>query len=155
MAIIADFSNGQTKIYTKSMYQHDKGQILRFVGVHLPPSFEVHFSNSKDGGTASTVIGENYFAAIPDAYFATGEYIYAWAYDRHEESFVKVDYSVEDEILTEEHLDPIKYTRGTTVYEVVIPIIRRSIDITMPVPGLGENVNEYSISDESLIITGK
>ena len=153
MAVEAIFKDGSTKAYTRSLNQYDKGQILKFVGVHLPETFEVHFSNQKDGGVANIVIGTDDFAAIPDAYLATGEYVYAWLYDQHDVEYAKIDYSVEDEILTEEHEDPVTYTKGTTLYQVTIPVIKRPMQIVMPMPGIGEPHKEYSIDGESLVIT--
>ena len=153
MSIIAEFKNGKNKTYTQSLYQHDKGQILEFVGVEdLPEEFEVHFSNDKDYGTASVVVGKNRHAAIPNAYLATGSYIYAWVHVVKDITYCNTDYSVEDEILIEERDDPVTFTRGTTMYEVVIPVIKRAIEIRMPMPGIGDPANEYSIKDGSLII---
>lgn len=153
-SVKAIFKNGSTKTYTTSMYQHDKGQMLEFVGADLPPEFEVHFSNDKDFGTASIVIGENNIVAIPNAYLATGSYVYAWAHDRHDVTYTKRDYNVNEEVLIEERSDPVTYTKGTTLYEVVIPVIKRPIEIKMPMPGVGESAREYSIDEEnqSLVI---
>lgn len=152
MAIEAVFNTGTTKTYTKTAMQYDKGQILKFIGIKLPETFEVHFSNNKDNGLASTVVGTENYVAIPDAYFETGEYVYAWVYDEHDVTFAKTDYKVENEILTEEQIDPVTYTKGTTLYEVVIPVIRRPVKIVMPMPGIGEPSHSYSIDGDSLII---
>lgn len=146
------FSEGSRKAYTRTLTQYDKGQILKFVGIHLPETFEVHFSNEKDGGMASVVIGTDNFAAIPDAYLATGEYVYAWVHDEHDVTYAKTDYSIENEILTEEQKDPVTYTKGATLYEVVIPVVRRPMKIVMPMPGVGEPSHEYSINGDSLVI---
>ena len=153
MAIEAVFKDGSTKAYTQSLSQHDKGQILKFVGVHLPEVFEVHFSNEREGGVATVVMGEDNCCAIPDAFLATGEYVYAWAYDEHEETNYRTDYQVtEDEILVEEQKDPVTWTKANTLYQVVIPVIRRPMNIVMPMPGIGEPHKEYSVEDESLHI---
>ena len=39
----------ETKIKTKPLYQYDYGQILKFLDLELPYSFEVHFSNYEHG----------------------------------------------------------------------------------------------------------
>ena len=152
MSIIAEFKNGSTKTYTKSLYQHDKGQILEIVGADLPETFEVHFSNDKNYGSAVIVTGENNRAPIPNAYLATGNYVYAWIHDQHDITCYKSDYSVNDEILSEEQYDHVTYTRGTTLYEITIPVIKRAIEIRMPLPGIGDPSKEYTIENGSLVI---
>ncbi len=101
MAIIAIFNEGQQKAYTQSMYQHDKNQTLMLVGIELPKTFEVHFSNDPDNGIAYPVKGTNYQVRIPNALFSTGEYIYAF----------------------------IESEDDQTIYSVVMPVIRRPVRI--------------------------
>lgn len=60
-------------------FQYDYGQILRFVGLDLPSTFEVHFSNDIFG-ESKTGIGTDGDVVIPDEYLTTGDYIYAWVY---------------------------------------------------------------------------
>lgn len=153
--IEAVFRKDSTKVYTKSLTQHDKGQLLKFIGVHLPEVFEVHFSNDSENGVATVVRGEDNIVAIPDAYLATGEYVRAWLYDEHEETSYKTDYHVDEEILYEDQRDPVTWTKGTTLYQVVIPVIRRPLNIVMPMPGMGEPTKEYEVDGESLHILEK
>lgn len=101
MAIIAEFKDGATKAYTKSAYQFDKGQILTFSGITLPESCEIHASNSKYSDTATICERYGNGAILPDVLFMSGDFIYVWTCVKEEEY------------------------EQTTVYEVVIPIIRR------------------------------
>ena len=152
MAVEAVFRDGSTKTYTRTLTQYDKGQILKFVGITLPETFEVHFSNTKDYGAASVMIGVNNEAPIPDAYLATGEYVYAWLYYEHDITCYKEEYEVTDEVLIEEHVDPVTFTKGTNLYQVTIPVNKRPIDVKLPPAGISDHVKEYSVDGESLII---
>ena len=71
---------GGTKITTASqLWQYDYGQILQFVGINLPQTYEVHFGLS-DTGTSTTQIGDEDGVTIPDIYLRTAGTIYAWVY---------------------------------------------------------------------------
>ena len=48
--------------------------------MQLPPSYEVHFSNEKDVGTAKTQIGNSTGVNIPDEYIKNGNQIYFWIF---------------------------------------------------------------------------
>lgn len=64
---------------TRALYQYDYGMVLRFAGLALPATYEVHFANSPTGD-AITVIGDSDGALIPDEYLLTGNDVYAWVY---------------------------------------------------------------------------
>ena len=66
--------------YSKAITQGDYGQKLVFHNVQLPPSYEVHFSNEKDFGTAKTQIGNSTGVNIPDEYIKNGNQIYFWIF---------------------------------------------------------------------------
>ena len=101
--IVADFSGGGRKTSTPALWQYDYGQLLQFSGIEdLPSTYEVHFSNEKDGGYTKTQIGDENGVTIPDEYFLTGQPIYAWLFLHNGE------------------------TDGETVYQVTIPINKRS-----------------------------
>jgi hypothetical protein len=101
--IVADFTGGGRKVTAATLWQYDYGQILQFRGIaDLPASYEVHFSNEKDGGYTKTQIGDEDGVSIPDEYFLTGKTIYAWLYL----------HATEDD--------------GATEYQVTIPINKRS-----------------------------
>ena len=100
---VADFSGGGRKTQAPALWQYDYGQILQFSGIEdLPSAYEVHFSNEKDGGYTKTQIGDENGVTIPDEYFLTGQPIYAWLFLHNGE------------------------TDGETVYQVTIPINKRS-----------------------------
>ena len=103
--IIAAFRNGETRTYTKSAHQFDKGQKLIFTGIILPETFEVHMSNDKEDALAYSCKGDAEGVTIPDALFVNGDYIYVWLYDTTE-------------------------SEGETAYEVVIPVIRRPVQLS-------------------------
>ena len=60
-------------------WQYNHGQKLQFVGVELPPYYEVHFSNSING-EAKKQLGDSSGVLIPFEYFQPGKSIYAWIY---------------------------------------------------------------------------
>ena len=64
---------------SESLYQYDYGQTLILTGVTLPDSYEVHFSNSNNG-TSKTSIGNANGVLIPDEFLITGDPIYIWIF---------------------------------------------------------------------------
>lgn len=129
MAIIANFAEGETKTYTKSMYQYDRGQTLVITGVTLPETYEVYVSNQKDVGFANPVSCNAEGIDIPDAFFMSGEYIYVWVYaiaSRRTPAY-QIDPENQTTVYTEDDEDEEK--SGTTVYEIVIPIKKRPIQL--------------------------
>lgn len=96
----AQFYSGRIA-QTESIHQWDYGQILQFVGLDLPASYAVHFSNSSIGGESKTQIGGPDGVSIPDEYLTTGLPVNAWIFL----------HAGEDD--------------GETVYSVKIPVIRR------------------------------
>ena len=99
--VIASFEEGKKTTITASKYQYDHGQILLFVGLDLPATYEVDFSNFVSGGDSMTMLGDDEGVDIPDELLATGRDIYAFVY-LHEG---------EDD--------------GETVYVTRIPVIKR------------------------------
>lgn len=79
--LTAVFKGCDRAIETKPLYQYDYGQIIKFkIHSSLPNSYEVHFSNCPDYGTAITSIGNADGAPIPDQFLVTGDPIYAWLF---------------------------------------------------------------------------
>lgn len=70
---------GKRIIELKPFFQYDYGQILRFIDLILPETFEVHFSNY-ERGTATVVNGANNEVDIPNELFQTGLPIYVWIF---------------------------------------------------------------------------
>lgn len=70
---------GKTSIESKPLYQYDYGQIIKFVDLELPASYEVHFSNFLKG-TSITKLGTVNGVAIPDSVLQTGLPVYVWIY---------------------------------------------------------------------------
>lgn len=66
--------------YTKPAYQYDYGMILKFSGIELPQTYEVHFSNTEFCGESISQIGDETGVTIPDEMFLSGAPIYAWTY---------------------------------------------------------------------------
>lgn len=77
--LIAQFTDYQFK-RTRSLYQYDYGQILKFEGIDLPVAYEVHFSTNNIGGSSITQIGDEDGVTIPDELLLSGKTIYAWVY---------------------------------------------------------------------------
>lgn len=130
--IIAAFQNGQTKAYTKSAHQFDKGQKLIVTGIVFPETFEVHISNQQDGGMAYSCKGKVEGVYIPDAFFVSGDYVYVWLYATavdEEGSAAGYDYDPEEDTIQEIEKGSQIIHEGETVYEIVIPVIRKSIQL--------------------------
>lgn len=67
------------EIKARPLWQWDYGQIMQFVGIDLPETYEVHFANAPHGD-ATTAIGDESGVPIPDIYLTTGQPVYAWIY---------------------------------------------------------------------------
>lgn len=130
--IIAAFKHRQTKVFTKSAHQFDRGQKLIITGIALPETFEVHISNEKNGGLAYSCQGHAEGTYIPDALFASGEYVYVWIYATsigHEGTSHGYDDWDDDESIHEVTVDARTVDEGKTAYEIVIPVIRRPVQL--------------------------
>ena len=77
--IVAEFNDRDNKCVTGPLWQYDYGQVLQIHGIDLPPSYEVHFSNSPHG-KAKTVIGDETGVKIPDEYLVSGASVFAWLF---------------------------------------------------------------------------
>ena len=107
--ITATFKYGNNEATTKPLTQIDYGQILKFDGIDLPASYEVHFANDKINDVALAMIGDSEGVKIPNALLQTGKYVFAWVYL----------HTGEDD--------------GETVYTVTIPVTPRStVDYDLP-----------------------
>jgi hypothetical protein len=122
--IIAAFKNGETKVYTKTVHQFDKGQKLIVTGIVLPENFEVHMSNERENGFAYSCKGDAEGVTIPDALFVSGEYVFVWLY-----------FASEGE--------------GNTTYEIVIPVKHRPVQLSFS-QGEGDAIG-YTVDNETLI----
>ena len=93
---------GTKKVVTaETIWQYDYGQVLKFVDLELPESYEVHFSNTING-SAFVMTGNDDGVQIPDELIAAGKTVHAYLYL----------HTGEDD--------------GETVYEVIIPVEKRS-----------------------------
>lgn len=92
--VIAVFANGGTMTTTQTaLWQYDYGQILVIQGVQLPTAYEVHFCNSKDS-TTITSIGDADGVVIPDQFLKNGEVIYAYVYLHTGDSDGETEYKI-------------------------------------------------------------
>lgn len=91
----------KNSITSRSLYQYDYGQKLKFLDLELPASYEVHFAN-QIFGKSITQIGNADGVDIPNILLENSEVIYAWVY-LHSTN-----------------------TDGETVYQVTIPVKRRA-----------------------------
>ena len=99
---------GVTK--TRPIYRYDYGMVLKPVGIKLPDSYEVHFSNHEFTDKAKRWIGNEDGCIIPDEYLESGD---VWA-------FIFLHTGADD---------------GETEFKIHIPVIARpkAID-TEPTP---------------------
>lgn len=155
MAIVADFSSGKSSVYTVSAYQYDKGQKLIVTGVELPETYEVHISNSKDGGFASAYMGNSSGVLIPDVYFTSGEYIYIWIYATAKEQISpKIRDTSDDEEETPE-MGEITIDSGKTIYEITIPMIKRPAQLPIRIISQEPSIIGYIVDENNALIPVK
>ena len=108
--VTASFNLGDVTCVTTPLYQYNYGNELHIMGVSLPSTFEVHFSNDQYG-ESTTQIGTDGVVTIPDAYLQNGGDLYAWIFLHDTES------------------------DGETKYQIMIPIhARASISSNTPTP---------------------
>ena len=69
----------ERRIESRPLYQYDYGQVLKFIDLELPYSYEVHFSNYEKGSSITQLGNEN-GVAIPDLLLTSGLPVYAWLY---------------------------------------------------------------------------
>lgn len=73
------FAPGSATGHGDSLWQYDYGQKLRFEGLDLPATFEVHMGNSPSGA-ASVAVGTDNTVDIPDAYLQNAGALHIWIY---------------------------------------------------------------------------
>lgn len=100
--VVALLSSVHRSVTTKAAYQYSYGMVLKIEGVDLPGSYEAHISNSAHG-TSKTIIGHRDTIKLYDEYFVSGDNIWIWIFL----------HSGEDD--------------GETVYQIIIPILKRSM----------------------------
>lgn len=99
--VTAVFSPGcRETLIEDGIFQWDYGQVLQFLGIDLPETYEVHFANP-GAPEAAPQIGSADGVIIPDAVLTTGRPINAWVF---------LHTGADD---------------GETVYQVTIPVIQR------------------------------
>ena len=76
--IIADISKSNF-CKTKTLFRFNYGQRLKIVGIDMPQTYEVHFSNDLNG-VSKTQIGDAEGVRVPREYFEPGKTIYAWLF---------------------------------------------------------------------------
>ena len=164
--VVADFRDGSTKTYTKTLFQHDKGQRLTFEGIEISSNAEAHFSNQEEGGISSAVKIQNESVPIPNAYLETGEYVYVWLYARTVQSATPgtVNYHVEqtddDARFVIDSAKPTKqgFENSESLYQVIIPVKKRPVILrTDEIGSEGEGVNVeqdmvYDVQGENMSI---
>ena len=120
--VYATFHEGKGDVvYTKKVFQHDRGLRLRISGIPLPEKYQVHFSNDERKGVAAAIWGSGSDVPIPDGFLETGEYVYAW-----------IAFADENKV----------YRAGK--YTIVIPVEKRPAVMPMTVEGgmIGAELDE-------------
>lgn len=90
--ITANLARGR-KVVTQEVFQWDSGQLLKFIGIDLPPSYRVDFSNTIRG-TSKSQLGDENGVTIPDEFFLPGQMIYAWIVFTPNENSSETEYQV-------------------------------------------------------------
>lgn len=78
--LTVDLSDDNVIVTQDSLWQYDYGQIIEFTGVELPETFEVHFGNAQNVGSAKQTLATNGRVSIPDEFLVSGENLYAWIF---------------------------------------------------------------------------
>ena len=78
--LTVDLSVDNVIVIKDSLWQYDYGQIIEFTGVDLPETFEVHFGNTQNVGSAKQTLATNGRVSIPDEFLVSGESLYAWIF---------------------------------------------------------------------------
>ena len=79
--VTAKFSGKDDQVvYTKKVYQYDRGIYVHVEGLELPEKYQAHFSDSQDNtiSISKNVTGPDIL--IPDTFLRTGKYVYIWLY---------------------------------------------------------------------------
>ncbi len=79
--VTAKFSGKDDQVvYTKKVYQYDRGIYVHIEGLELPEKYQAHFSDSQDNtiSISKNVTGSDIL--IPDTFLRTGKYVYIWLY---------------------------------------------------------------------------
>lgn len=77
--VIQAVFNSRNTATVSGLWQYDYGQILQFVDLALPITYEVHFAN--EGQSSSiTVLGDADGVLIPDQFLLTGKSVIAWVF---------------------------------------------------------------------------
>lgn len=84
---------GKTSCIADPAWQHDYGQVAVFTDIELDEYFEVHFSNTREKGTASVHMGADNRCEIPAGYFMTGLPVYGWIYTHPTDGSGETEYS--------------------------------------------------------------
>ena len=110
------------EVTTRKLWQYDYGMRLVFTDVDLPDAYAVHFSNKEFDGDAIVQVGNSDGVVIPDELFLTGKDIHAWIYL----------HSGDDD--------------GETVYNINIPVRKRSQPIDVPPNPIEQGMIDRAIS---------
>lgn len=79
--VTAKFSGKDDQVvYTKKVYQYDRGIYVHIEGLELPEKYQAHFSDSQDNtiSISKNITGPDIL--IPDTFLRTGKYVYIWLY---------------------------------------------------------------------------
>lgn len=108
---------GLRSVTANPLWQYDYGQILQIKGIDLPEMYEVHFANSENGNS-KTSIGDVNGVPIPDEYLDSGDDIFAWVYLHTGVNDGETEYKI--------HI-PVK-TRAFPTHETPTPVQQSEIE---------------------------
>ena len=79
--VTAKFSGKDDQVvYTKKVYQYDRGIYVHVEGLELPEKYQAHFSDSQDNTISISKNMTGPDILIPDTFLRTGKYVYIWLY---------------------------------------------------------------------------
>ena len=79
--VTAKFSGKDDQVvYTKKVYQYDRGIYVHIEGLELPEKYQAHFSDSQDNTISISKNMTGPDILIPDTFLRTGKYVYIWLY---------------------------------------------------------------------------
>ena len=126
----------ERRIESRPLYQYDYGQVLKFIDLELPYSYEVHFSNHEKGSSITQLGNEN-GVAIPDSLLTSGLPVYAWLYLHTGDADGETEYMVKIPV----------YTRAAITNDTPTPVQQDVITQTIAALASGVAVAVASASN--------
>ena len=126
--VVASFG-AQREVTTAPLWQWDKGQILKIVGLNLPSTFEIHYSNSKARGTAKQWIGYDGEVEILDEYLTSGVDVWGFIYLHEGEDDGETEYVIHIPVRERPEVEDVEPTPSEqNIISETIAALNKAVD---------------------------